>query len=148
MLHHLILILHLLCASIWVGGHLFIAIRILPEALLHKNYSDLLKFEKAYEPVGMPALLILVITGLWMAGKYVPLQYWFSFSSPVEKVISIKLLLLLTTLLLALSAQTRVLPTLKAGKNKLRLMAFHIIAVTITGVAMLVLGSFIRFGGL
>jgi hypothetical protein len=48
-----------------------------------------------------------------MAYKYsVRIEYWFHFSSPIEKVVSTKLLLLLLTVFFALSTQFRVLPKL------------------------------------
>lgn len=148
MSHHLLLIIHLICATVWVGGHLFIAIRILPKALRLKNCDELLAMEKSFEPIGMPALLLLVTTGIWMTLQFgIDWHQWFSFSNPIERVTSTKLLLLVSTLLLAVSAQTRVIPKLKTNPNKLVEMGIHIIAVTLIGVAMLVLGSFVRYGG-
>lgn len=146
--HHLLLILHLLAAAIWVGGHLFIAIGILPQALKTKDAHRLLEFEKSYAPLGIPALLLLVVTGIWMTLQFgIGWADIFSFSSPVERVVSVKLLLLSVTVLLAVSAQTRVIPKLKNDAGKLIEMALHIILVTLVGTAMLVLGSFIRYGG-
>lgn len=148
MSHHLLLIFHLLAAAVWVGGHLYIALCVLPKSLHNKNAGLLLQFEKSYEPLGMAALLALVITGIWMSLQMgVSWQNWFSFTAPVERVVSIKLSLLLVTLLFAISAQTRVIPALKKGAHRLPEMAVHIIAVTLIGIAMLVLGSFVRYGG-
>jgi putative copper export protein len=147
--HHLLLILHLLSATIWVGGHLLLVFGYLRPALLEKNPSIILNFEKKYEPVGMTALATLVVTGVLLAYKYgVTFEYWFQFKTPIEKVVSTKLLLLLFTALLALSAQFRVLPALKNDVKRLPEMAFHILLVTSIGVVMLILGSFVRFGGL
>ena len=149
MSHHLLLILHLISAAIWVGGHLCLAIGILPGALKKKDYTLITQFEKKYEPIGMSSLLVLVITGIWMALQFgvVPGQ-WFSFSNPLERVVSIKIILLLTTVLFAISAQTRVIPRLATNPKKLYEMAFHIIGVTTIGVIMLILGSFFRYGGI
>lgn len=147
--HHLLLIIHLLAATVWVGGHLYIAIRILPKTLKSKDCSILLAAEKSYEPLGLTSLLLLVITGVWMTLQFgISWRQWFSFSSPIERVTSTKLLLLFSTLLLAISAQTRVIPKLQTHSHKLIEMAVHIIGVTLIGVAMLVLGSFVRYGGL
>ena len=149
MSHHLLLIIHLLCASIWVGGHLLLVFGHLPQALREKNQNIILDYERKYEPVGMTALALLIITGIMMAYKYgVSIEYWFQFATPIEKVVSTKLLLLLLTVLFALSAQFRVLPKLKNNPDKLPEMTFHIVSVTFIGVLMLVLGSFVRFGGL
>lgn len=147
--HHLLLIIHLIAATVWVGGHLYIAVRILPRALKSKDCSELLAMEKSYEPLGMSALLLLVITGVWMTLQFgIGWQQWFSFSNPIERVTSTKLLLLFSTLLLAISAQTRVIPKLKTHPQKVIEMGAHIIAVTIIGVAMLILGTFVRYGGI
>ena len=68
--HHLLLIVHLLSATIWVGGHLVLMCGFLPKALKEKNFDYIGNFEKTYEPIGMPALLLLVITGIMMAYDY------------------------------------------------------------------------------
>lgn len=147
MSHHLLLIFHLLGAAIWVGGHLILAIGILPEVLKKKDPEILLNFEKKYEKIGIPALLIMVISGIWMSYQFgIGFSDWFLFSNPIETVISIKLLLLFITILFALSANIFVLP--KLSPKKLPLMAFHVISVTILGVLMLIIGSFVRYGGI
>jgi putative copper export protein len=149
MSHHLLLIIHLLSAAIWVGGHLLLVFVFLPQALKEKNQNIILDYERKYEPIGMTALGLLVITGVLMAYKYgVVIQYWFQFETPLEKVVSTKLALLLLTALFALSAQFRVLPKLKKSADKLPEMTFHILSVTIIGVLMVIFGSFVRFGGL
>lgn len=147
--HHLLLIVHLLSATIWVGGHLVLMCGFLPKALKEKNFDYIGNFEKTYEPIGMPALLLLVITGIIMAYDYdATFTKWFSFSSAIERVVSTKLILLLTTVCFAISAQTRVLPKLRKGKiEKLPEMAVHIIGVTCIGITMVILGSFVRYGG-
>lgn len=150
MSHHLLLILHLICATIWIGGHLYLSICLLPKILRRKDVTLLLSYEKSFEPLGMSALLLLVFTGIWMTLQYgVSISQWFSFSSPIERVFSVKLILLFTTILFALSAQIRVLPKLRNNNiRKLPEMAFHIIAVTIIGIVMLILGTFVRYGGI
>ncbi|MDR7212308.1 CopD family protein [Flavobacterium piscis] len=146
--HHLLLIIHLLSAAIWVGGHLLLCLAYLPRALSEKDPEIILNYEKKYEPVGMTSLFLLVTTGILMAYKYgVTIDYWFQFATPIEKVISLKLILLLLTAALALSAQFRVLPKLKTDSGKLPEMALHILSVTTIGILMLIFGSFIRFGG-
>lgn len=147
--HHLLLVIHLLSATIWVGGHLLLTFAYLPQALKEKNPDIILNFEKKFEPVGMLALFLLILTGILMAQQLgVHFQNWFEFSTSIEKVVSTKILLLATTVLFALSAQFRVLPKLKNNPKKLPEMAFHILAVTIIGITMLILGSYVRYGGI
>ena len=148
--HHILLVLHLIAATIWVGGHLILAIGYLPKALKHKDFSYIGNFEKTYEPIGMPSLAVLIITGILMAYDYnAGFSSWFSFATPIERVVSLKLTFLLTTVCFAISAQTRVLPKLRKGQlNKLPEMAVHIICVTLIGVLIVILGSLVRIGGL
>lgn len=148
MSHHLLLIIHLISATIWVGGHLYMIIRLLPGILKRKDVDTLLQFEKTYEPMGMPSLVLLLITGFWMSFQFgIGWTDLFHFSTPVERVVSIKLLLLIATLGLALSARLRIFPQLKKSPKKLPELAIHAIGVTLIGVTMLILGSFIRYGG-
>ncbi|MDD3005275.1 copper resistance protein CopD [Flavobacterium sp.] len=147
MTHHIILIVHLLAATIWVGGHLFLAIRILPEAFKKKDPYVLKNFKSKYEPIGMPALLVLLFTGVLMAYDYdVTITKWFSFSNGIEKIVSLKLILLFTTLIMALFAEKFIFPKLRS--ERLFHAAFFIITVTTIGVTMLILGSWVRIGGL
>lgn len=148
MSHHFILILHLIAASIWVGGHIYLVTCLFPGILKRKDNAALTAFEKKYEPLGIPALITLVITGFLMAFDYgIKWADLFSFSTAIERVVSTKLLLLILTVCFALSAQFRVIPSLKKSPKKLVEMAIHATAVTLIGITLLVLGSFVRYGG-
>src|SRR5690606_12350800 len=131
-LHHLLLIIHLVCATIWVGGHLFLAIRVLPKALREKDVAGLKSFKEKFEPLGMPSLILLVVTGIWMAYDYsATISTWFSFSNNIEKVISIKLLLLLLTAILAVLADQIIFPklnpkNLNLDRKSTRLNSSHV----------------------
>ena len=145
--HQIILIIHLLAASIWVGGHLFLILRILPETLQQKDISILCDFRLKFGKIVMPSFFILVVTGILLAYDYnVPISDWFSFSNPIEKIISIKLLLLFTSLSLAVHAQKVVFP--KLTFNRMLPAIVEIIIVTLIAVSMLILGSLVRVGGL
>jgi len=147
MKHHIFLTLHLLAATIWVGGHLFLSIRFLPEALKKKDTSILINFKDKFEPIGMPSLIILLVTGIFMAYDYdVTITKWFSFSNNIERVVSIKLILLFVSVIMAVNAQLFVFP--KVTSERLTPVAIQIVTITIIGVAMLVLGSLVRLGGL
>lgn len=101
MMHGAIVLLHVLAATVWTGGHLVLALTILPQALRSKSVADLSRFESAYEKVGIPALLIQVASGLWLASQIAPdVAQWFAFDDPVARLVGVKLLLLLSTMLL------------------------------------------------
>jgi putative copper export protein len=135
-----ILTLHILAATIWTGGHLILATVILPKILKKRDVKGLMDFEMSYEKIGMPALIIQVITGFYLVYNMVPdISKWFSFSDFTTTRIGIKLILLITTVLFALSAKLFVIP--KLSKKTLPLMAFHIISVTTIGIAFVIIGS-------
>ena len=85
-----ILILHLLGACIWVGGHLVLLFTILPKALREGDPGAVLRFEHGYERIGIPALLIQAVTGIWLAARYVP-GIWpaFTFDDPLRSAVAI-----------------------------------------------------------
>jgi uncharacterized membrane protein len=140
-----LLILHVLTACIWIGGHLLLSLRYLPEALKKRNPDIIKAFEKKYEIVGLPSLLLQVITGVWMAISYYQVNL-FSFANPIENIVTIKLMLLLLTILLAIHVRFFIFPKLNA--DNLWWLALHIIAVTFISIVMLYLGVSIRFGGI
>ncbi len=135
-----ILTLHLLAATIWTGGHLILSIIILPQVLKEKNAQKLRDFEGNYEKIGIPALIIQVVTGFYLVYNIVPdISKWFSFSDYFTTRIGIKLILLIATVLFALSAKFFVIP--KLNDNNLKLMAFHIISVTLIAVTFVIIGA-------
>ena len=141
------LLLHLLAACIWVGGHLILAITILPHALKTKSVETLLNFENKFEKLGIPALIVQIISGFYLADwHHVKMRTWFQFDNPVETVISIKLICLVATLLLGAHARLKLIPNL--SPKSLNALAIRITLVTLIGVTMLILGTLVRFVGL
>ncbi|WP_272149083.1 CopD family protein [Tenacibaculum aiptasiae] len=141
-MYSLLIFVHIIAASIWVGGHLILAIRFLPKALKKNDFSIVENFEKAYEPVGLPALLALVISGISLALIRVPeLANWFTLESYFSKHIILKLVLLATTLALAIHARFFLIP-----KRKLKPLAAHIILVTLVSILFVLVGVSFRTG--
>lgn len=139
----LILALHLLAAAVWTGGHLVLALTVLPRALRAGDAGIVRRFESGYERIGVPSLLLLVLTGFWLAFHWRPdVREWFSFTDPVGARIAIKIVLLALTVGLALHARLRVLPELDAAR--LRALAWHIGLVTLLAVLLLLTGVSIR----
>ena len=145
-MHQALLIIHLIAATVWVGGHLVLCVTILPAALRQMDPKPVLDFERRYERIAIPSLLILVVSGIWMSYLYnVPASAWLRFAHPIETIVSTKLILLLATLLLGAHGRLRIIPRL--GVSNLKLIAVHIVAVTLLGLGLLTAGSFVRFGG-
>jgi len=139
-----LLLLHLLGATIWTGGHLVLVFTILPRVLKDRDVASLHWFEQGYEKLGMPALLVQIVTGLWLAWQKVPsLALWFDMDAgPIADLIRIKLLLLLLTAMVAAHARFRVIPRL--SPTTLPLMGWHIAAVTLLSVAFVATGLSFR----
>lgn len=144
--YRLLVVLHLLGATVWVGGHLVLSLVVLPRALRARDASVVADFESGYERIGLPALLLQVITGVWLALHWVPdIRTWLAPASLHGWLVLVKLGLLAATLALAAHARFRLVPTLDAVA--LSTLAFHIVGVTLLGVAMLITGVAIRTGG-
>ena len=54
--YYIILSIHIIGATIWAGGHLVLALSILPDALKKKDASIILDYEKRFEKIGLAAL--------------------------------------------------------------------------------------------
>jgi len=144
-MYHFVLFLHVLAATIWTGGHLVLLTAVLPRALAARDPEILLAFESRFEKIGMPALIVQVASGLYMAHTLVPLpSQWLSFGSPMAGLIGLKLSLLAVTVLAALDARLRIIPHLSAAT--LPVMARRIAFVTAVSVAFVLVGVSFRGG--
>lgn len=143
-MYSLILVIHVLAATIWTGGHLFLALGLFPKVLNEKDYSVLLNFERLYERVGMPALAIQVLSGIYLSYHLVPnFSEWFNFSNHLSLHISFKLILLSSTVILAVLANLFIIPNIKKGKN-LIVMAIMAYSVTLFSILFVVIGLSFR----
>ena len=141
------LFLHILGATIWTGGHLVLALSVLPAAIKNKDVDYIARFEKGYEKIGLPALVVQVLTGLHLAYGLLPdVSHWFDPEQPFAKAIFLKLILLLLMIGLALHARLRVLPNL--DERRLKALAWHIIPVTLISVLFVLVGVSFRTGWL
>lgn len=144
---NLLIILHILGASVWVGGHLVLAATILPRALREDDPITIQNFEQAFERIGIPALVLQVATGLRLAMFYAPPSQWFSFEGHGPRHVALKLACLAATIGLAAHARLSLVPKLSAGAP-LRKLAAHIVLVTLLAITFAVLGVSLRVGGL
>ena len=138
-----LILLHVLGATVWLGGHLILSIGFLPQALKQQDISIILNFESHYEKIGIPALLIQIITGICMALIYVPFSEWGTLATPHHVYLWIKLGLLVSTMALGIHARFFIIP--KLTTEKLSLLAMHIILVTILAIALMITGLSFRF---
>ena len=143
----LLVIVHALAATVWTGGHLVLDLGVLPRALRAQSAAQVRAFEEVFEPLGLTALAIQVLTGLWMGWIYLPgFQGLFSPSNPIGMLVGVKLLLLAGTAALALHARLRLIPNLTDAN--LSGLAWYIRGITALAIAFVVVGALIRLGGL
>ena len=50
-----IILIHIIAAAVWTGGHLVLAIRFLPKALKNQDPAIIDFFESSFERIGIPA---------------------------------------------------------------------------------------------
>ena len=121
-------------------------LRVLPQALREQSAQRIRDFEELFEPLGLTALAIQVITGLWMGWIYLPCyQGLFDTSNPIGMLIGTKLALLAATAALAVHARLRLIPQL--SDSNLSGLAWHIRGITALAIAFVVVGGLIRVGG-
>jgi putative copper export protein len=146
MIFPLLILLHLLGAAIWTGGHLVLAAGVLPAAWRRRDPNPIRAYEAAFERIGLPALATQVVTGIWLATFYVP-GFWGVFhpSSPIAWLILTKLGCLAGTVALAIHARLWLIPRLSPAT--LPRLGWHILAVTVLAVLFTLAGGLIRCGG-
>jgi putative copper export protein len=145
--YRLLIVLHITGAAIWVGGHLLLSLAILPGALRTRDASIVLEFEARYERIGIPSLAAQVITGVLLIDRWIPsLKVLFPPSSLYAWFIAVKFALLASTIIIAAHARLRIIPVL--DESNLPSLAYHAFAVTLLGLALVVMGVAIRTGGL
>ncbi|MCC6428285.1 MAG: CopD family protein [Phycisphaerales bacterium] len=157
MLHKALVILHLLGAAAWIGGHIVLVLVVLPPALRARDTKAVLHFERGYGRVGLAALAIQIVTGSLLASKW--LGGWgniLNFSVPAAHLVLAKLALLGVTLVHAGYAFHRLLPRLAAvhdtngpaATSPLRRFALHAWITTMLAVLLLIVGASFRLGGI
>lgn len=143
--YYIVLSLHILGATVWAGGHLVLAVSILPEALRQHRAATVSEFEQRFERIGLRALAVQIVTGLWLAERLLGSpDHWFDGNS-LARTVQVKLGLLAVTVGLAVHARFRVIPSLSDAT--LPTLAWHIRIVTLAAVLFVLAGASLRFGG-
>jgi putative copper export protein len=95
----ILVILHILGASIWIGGMLIMALGVLPKAKKTNDASLLKNYEGSFHILGMIALTIQFLTGFRLAMIYAGgMKGLFDFSNHAAVLFMWKLVLILATM--------------------------------------------------
>ncbi len=139
-MYEVLQLIHVIAATVWVGGHLIVALAYLPEAVRRKSLDMLLDFERRYaKRVGVPSLLISGVTGLAMAYSYAG---WFGQAWPIGVKIGLFALLVLN-IVLARHELHRTTPHRTGNPIK---FAVHVAIVTVISVLLVIMGWMLRMG--
>lgn len=142
----LLILVHVLGAAVWTGGHLVLTLVILPRARRANDARVVQEFEAGFEPLAVPALLTQVASGVWLAFRVKPADVaWTDLATFPVSHIALKLLLLLGIVALAVHAKLKVLPRLEAGD--LGVYGGHAWAVTALSVGLVAVGVGLSTGG-
>ena len=143
----LLVIVHALAATVWTGGHLVLDLGLLPRALRERSAAKIRGFDEVFEPLGLTALAVQLLTGLWMGWIYLPgFRGLLNQANPIGMLVGVKLLLLAGTAALAVQARLRLIPNLT--DENLNVLAWHIRGITALAIAFVVVGGLLRLGGL
>jgi uncharacterized membrane protein len=139
------LVLHVLGACVWAGGHVVLALAVLPGAWRRRDVAAIRAFEAGFERVGLPAMAVQIATGAWLALRMLPdTAAWLDASNGLTRAIWLKLALLGLTVALAAHARLRLIPHLTA--STVPALGLHIIAVTVLSLGFCIAGVTLRFG--
>lgn len=117
-IHSILLAFHVLGACIWFGGQVVLSCVILPKAKKDKNPGLVVDFESRFGKIGMPALLVQIITGPILATRFVPDPGdWFLWQTPNQDHIASKLIMLAIVVVLVVIMKLKVIPRLKAEEE-------------------------------
>ena len=141
-----LVLVHVLGATIWTGGHLVLALVILPRARRAGDPRIVQEFEAGYERLAVPALLVQAASGIWLAFRAKPDDVsWFDLGAFPVSHVALKLLLFIGIIALAIHAKRRVLPELEAGN--LDTYGGHVWVVTLLSVGLVAVGVGLSTGG-
>lgn len=149
MLYQWMVILHVLGAVIWIGGHLLLVLVVLPTAGRDDDRRWLLEFQRGLGRYGLAALAVQLLTGAWLAHRWLGGDWsgLLRTPTPAGHLILTKIVLLILTLIIAGWNYHRTLPRLREHVEVRRQYVILSWATTCLGLLLLVLGVGVRTGG-
>lgn len=134
-----LIILHILGASIWIGGLLIMALGVLPKAKKANNSSLLKDYEGSFHILGMIALTLQFLTGFRLAMIYAGgMKGLFDFSNHAAVLFIWKFVLILLTMGLFVIFKKKTLSTLT--DSNISSASVMVWILTIIALALMILG--------
>jgi len=147
MLYKLIVMVHILGASLWIGGRGVLVGVVIPRSMRTGDVERLKDFEKGIGRIGLASLVVQLVTGLWLVDHWLGgIGALLRPTNPIAHMALTKIALLVALVGLAGDAHHRMLPRLEPGR--LRAFAVHAWVTATLSVVLVVLGVGIRTGGL
>jgi hypothetical protein len=132
--------LHIAAAGIWATRHLMLLAVVILKPSEADYRADIYSFLKLHRKKGFYALSLLVLTGMALVvARDTNPENWLLINSPEERCVSLRVLLLGGTIIYVASAHFSVLPKLRTLYGGLQPMIYHIIFITLFGIALLAL---------
>lgn len=147
MLYKILVMVHILGAALWIGGRAVLVGVVIPRARRTGEIEHLQEFEKGIGRIGLAALVVQLLTGLWHTTHWLGgLGALLRPANPIAHMALTKILLLVALVGLAGYAHHRMLPRLEP--RGLSAFAFHAWVTATLSLVLLALGVGIRTGGL
>ena len=159
----LLIWVHLVTASIWVGGSIFLGIVLAPmlksiTGTLEDRIALMIKIGRRFNKIAMPSFMILIITGIYNSRAFLE-EPRLLFETNYGIILVFKIILVIATLITyiihirILNAETE--KTLSAGNaesiyvQSIRSKIIHLGRITvILSVAILLLAAILDSGGI
>lgn len=142
-----LVVLHLLAACVWLGGHVLLASVLKQGVLDGRNPDTIYRIESLYDRVGVPALVVQLFTGLFLAYLHVPdVGQWLAFDGPMGRLIGLKLFL--QALALGIALDLRVRRFARVGSSGLSSLRWHVALIVLFSAASVFVGASFRIGWL
>jgi putative copper export protein len=145
--YKILVMAHILGAALWIGGRAVLVGVVIPRAKRTGDIERLQEFEKGIGRIGLAALVVQLVTGLWLTTHWLGgLGALLRPTNPIAHMALTKIALLVALVGLAGYAHHRMLPRLEP--RGLGAFTVHAWVVATLSVLLLVLGVGIRTGGL
>lgn len=143
--HHVLHIVHLLAATLWLGGLALLVLAWLPEMLRSRDPRLMWDALLRSRWVLLTALAVMLMSGFGLAWNWLPeTRLWFTPELPLARLVLAKVALATLLLLLLAYLEMRVLARFAA--DRLGRLGLCLVLLVLLAVVASVLGTEFRYG--